>query len=95
MSSKYDGAKSDEVKEKLDERWHNTVQTQIACENDFEKKKLSEANTKLLIPSTSLENYKYSVFTQDSNESIVDALMSSAAAPFYFESFLALRLPIS
>ncbi len=38
MSSKYDGAKSDEVKEKLDERWHNTVQTQIACENDFEKK---------------------------------------------------------
>ena len=67
--------------------WYSNEELKKQLENVFEKKKLSEANTKLLIPSTSLENYKYSVFTQDSNESIVDALMSSAAAPFYFDAY--------
>ena len=67
--------------------WYSNEELKKQLENVFEKKKLSETNTKLLIPSTSLENYKYSVFTQDSNESIVDALMSSAAAPFYFDAY--------
>lgn len=40
--------------------WYSNEELKKQLENVFEKKKLSEANTKLLIPSTSLENYKYS-----------------------------------
>lgn len=67
--------------------WYSNEELKKQLINVFDKKKLSDAYTKLLIPSTSLENYKYSVFTQDGNESIVDALMSSAAAPFYFDAY--------
>lgn len=55
--------------------------------NVFKDRGLKDAKTKLLIPSTSLEDYKYNIFTNESNETIVDALMSSAAAPFYFDAY--------
>lgn len=53
----------------------------------FKDKSLKEAKTRLLIPSTSLEDYKYNIFTNENNDTIVDALMSSAAAPFYFDAY--------
>lgn len=67
--------------------WYSSVELKKQLVNVFDKKRLNDTYTKLLIPSTSLENYKYSVFTQNSNELIVDALMSSAAAPFYFDAY--------
>lgn len=67
--------------------WYSNKELKRQLEKVFDRKKLCDANTKLLIPSTSLENYKYNIFTQDGNDSIVDALMSSAAAPFYFDAY--------
>lgn len=67
--------------------WYSNEELKKRLHFVFKEKKLKEANTKLLIPSTSLENYKYQIFTQERNETIVDALMSSAAAPFYFDAY--------
>lgn len=67
--------------------WYSNEELKSQLIHVFESKRLCDTFTKLLIPSTSLENYKYSVFTQNSNELIVDALMSSAAAPFYFDAY--------
>lgn len=67
--------------------WYSNKELKRQLEKVFDRKKLCDANTKLLIPSTSLENYKYNIFTQNGNDSIVDALMSSAAAPFYFDAY--------
>lgn len=67
--------------------WYSNEELKKQLKNVFEDKTLHETYTKLLIPSTSLENYKYSLFTQDSNETLVNALMSSAAAPFYFNAY--------
>lgn len=67
--------------------WYSNVELKQQLINVFKDKSLHETKTKLLIPSTCLENYKYNIFTQDSNETIVDALMASAAAPFYFDAY--------
>ena len=67
--------------------WYSNEELKKQLINVFKDKSLHETKTKLLIPSTCLENYKYNIFTQDSNETIVDALMSSAAAPFYFNAY--------
>lgn len=67
--------------------WYSNEELKRQLSTVFQNRTLKDASTRLLIPSTSLENYKYSIFTQESNESIVDALMSSAAAPFYFNAY--------
>lgn len=67
--------------------WYSNEELKLRLQNVFGKKEMKDTATRLLIPTTSLENYKYSVFTQDNNETIVDALMSSAAAPFYFDAY--------
>lgn len=67
--------------------WYSSEELKRQLSTVFQDRTLKDASTRLLIPSTSLENYKYSIFTQESNESIVDALMSSAAAPFYFNAY--------
>ena len=67
--------------------WYSNKELKKQLEIVFSNKSLQESKTKLLIPSTSLENYKHNIFTQNSRETIVDALMSSAAAPFYFEAY--------
>lgn len=67
--------------------WYSNEELKRQLSKVFQNRTLKDANTRLLIPSTSLENYKYSIFTQESNEIIVDALMSSAAAPFYFNAY--------
>ncbi len=69
--------------------WYSSENLQKKLSLTFGNTCLNEAKTKLLIPSTSLENYKHNIFTQDSNTSMVDALMSSAAAPFYFDAYRA------
>lgn len=67
--------------------WYSSQNLREKLVSTFNNIQLNEAKTKLLIPSTSLENYKHNVFTQDNNSPMVDALMSSAAAPFYFDAY--------
>lgn len=67
--------------------WYSNEELKKRLTEVFKDKSLKDANTKLLIPSTSVENYKHNIFTQNNDETIVDALMSSAAAPFYFNAY--------
>lgn len=57
----------------------------------FSNKQLKDSKTKVLITSSSITNFDHKVFTnfkthstQDENLSIVDVILSSAAAPTYF-----------
>lgn len=57
----------------------------------FSNKQLKDSKTKVLVTSSSINNFDHKVFTnfrthsnQDENLSIVDVILSSAAAPTYF-----------
>lgn len=63
-------------------------------ESVFENQQLKDSKTKVLITSASISNFDHKVFSnfpthtkQDANLSIVDIILSSAAAPTYFSPF--------
>lgn len=67
--------------------WYSNAKLKENLVSQFSTEQMTSINCEILIPTTSLENGKHKVFTKNDNLSIVDALMSSAAAPFYFKAY--------
>lgn len=67
--------------------WYANHNLRKRLTEQFGSDKMSSIKSEILIPTTSLENGKHKVFTNKDGIKIVDALMSSAAAPFYFDAY--------
>lgn len=67
--------------------WYSNKFLKSSLQETFQNLKMNNSKIKIIIPTTSLENGKHKIFTEQDKVSIVDALMSSAAAPFYFEAY--------
>lgn len=67
--------------------WYSNKQLKEVLLEKFEKDKMDSIKNEILIPTTLLENDRHKVFTNKDDISIVDAIMSSTAAPFYFNAY--------
>jgi len=67
--------------------WYSNKQLKEVLLEKFEKDKMDSIKNEILIPTTLLENDRHKVFTNKDDVSIVDAIMSSTAAPFYFNAY--------
>lgn len=67
--------------------WYSNQNLRKCLTEQFGSDTMSSIKNEILIPTTSLENGKHKVFTNKDSIKIVDALMSSAAAPFYFDAY--------
>lgn len=71
----------------LRSEWYSPNNLKKILKSQFQDKKMCEAKCNLLITSICLDNYKHTLFTNDDDVEVVDAVMSSTAAPFYFPCY--------
>lgn len=71
----------------LRKSWYSNKTLKDNLHATFKDAKMNDCKIKMIIPTTSLDNGKHKIFTEKDDVSIVDALMSSAAAPYYFDAY--------
>lgn len=71
----------------LRSEWYCPKKLKNILEKEFDDKKMIEAKCHLIITATCLDNYKQKLFMNKDNMKVVDAIMSSTAAPFYFPCY--------
>lgn len=69
------------------ENWYSNEFLKKCLEEELKDDTINQAHTKLLIPSTNLESFKHVIFTNEDDIKLVDAVMASSAAPFYFKTY--------